>query len=154
MDIGLSKEVRDQISQLLNKVLSDEYVLYTKTLNYHWNVRGDGFFAMHGFFREQYEELFNFVDDIAERVRSLDNFSYGTMREFLNNASLQENPSHYPDHLNMVSDLFKDHESIIRLIRLGIKECSTLGDEGSANFLTDLMEKHEKMAWMLRAYLS
>lgn len=153
IDTGLTKEAYEQITALLNKILADEFLLYTKTLNFHWNVTGHPFDSMHAFFKHQYEDLFDIVDDVAERVRSLGSYSYGTMREFVNNSSLKENVAHFPGYLNMVSELLKDHEAVIRLLRLAIKECSLLGDEGTANFITDKMEKHEKMAWMLRATL-
>lgn len=151
--IGLNEETRKQVSDVLNRLLSNEYVLYTKTLKFHWNIIGKHFGSLHEFFKNQYAELFNFVDDVAERVRALGFKSFGTLEEFKKNSDLPENPGYNPDDLGMISSLLEDHEIIIRSLRENIDNLSELGDEGTANFLTDLMEKHEKMAWMLRAFL-
>lgn len=153
ISIGLQDETRKQVADTLNKLLADEYVLYTKTLKFHWNVYGKHFGAMHLFFKEQYEALFPIVDDVAERVRALGYFSFGTLQEFKQATSLEEKPNYNPDDLSMVADLLTDHETIIRALRININKTSDIGDEGTSNFLTDLMEKHEKMAWMLRAFL-
>lgn len=151
--IGLNEEIRKQVAQVLNKLLSNEYVLYTKTLKFHWNVTGKHFGSLHEFFKKQYEQLFDFVDDVAERVRALGFKSFGSLEEFKKNSDLPENPGYNPEDLNMISSLLEDHEIIIQSLRENIDNLSELGDEGTANFLTDLMEKHEKMAWMLRAFL-
>lgn len=153
LNIGINEESSKQVAVVLNTLLSDEYVLYTKTLKYHWNVVGQNFGPLHAFFKEQYEALFNIVDDVAERARALDVKSFGTLQEFLKNTSLPENPGFNPDDMGMIANLLADHETVIRSIRISIDTASELGDEGTSNFLTDLIEKHEKMAWMLRAFL-
>lgn len=150
--IGIDEKARVAVAQRLNTLLADEFVLYTKTLKCHWNVEGKHFGAMHAFFKEQYESLFTICDDVAERARALDVMSFGTLREFSQHARLQEQPGINPDDLGMCAWLLADHEAIIRTLRGDIKAASQDGDEGTANFLTDLMEKHEKMAWMLRAF--
>lgn len=153
IDIGLEPKVRTSVAKCLNEILADEYVLYTKTLKCHWNVTGKHFGAMHEFFKEQYEQLFTINDDVAERARALDVMALGTLTEFAKMTSLSEHPGENPGDLAMVAWLLADHESIICSLRDHIKAISKLGDEGTANFLTDLMEKHEKMAWMLRSFL-
>ena len=70
------------VAEILNRLLSDEYVLYTKTRNYHWNVTGPQFNDLHKFFESQYEELNEFVDDIAERARQLGGRAFGSLAEF------------------------------------------------------------------------
>src|SRR6185503_16333155 len=92
-DIGLSDEQRDNVSTLLNALLSDEYVLYTKTRNYHWNVTGPQFNDLHKFFEAQYGELNIMIDDIAERVRALGERPIATLTEFLKAARLKEEPA-------------------------------------------------------------
>ncbi len=153
INIGIDQQNRIEIARQLNILLANEYLVYTKTLKYHWNVYGKHFGAMHRFFKEQYEALFVIIDDIAERVRVLDVMSFGTMQEFLKYTTLEEDPGFNPEDLTMIADLLEDHEAVIRELRLGIESTSELGDEGTSNFMTDLMEKHEKIAWMLRAFL-
>lgn len=154
MDIGLADEQRDGASKLLNTLLADEYLLYTKTRNYHWNVIGRQFNDLHKFFEGQYEQLDGIVDDVAERIRALGHKSAGTLSEFAKNSRLQESPGKYPDARGMIADLHKDHETVIRHLRADLVLADkSFGDIGTNNFLTDLLEKHEKMAWMLRSFL-
>ena len=114
-------------------------------------MQGIGFHDFHALFKEQYEALFDIVDEVAERARAMGEPALGTMAEFLKHARLKEEPGKIPDALGMIKQLLADHETIIRQIRKDLEACEELGDMGSNNFLTDLMEKHEKIAWMLRA---
>ncbi len=152
VDIGLQQKVCTQVSALLNQLLADEFVVYVKTLNFHWNVVGSDFYALHLFFQKQYEELFDIVDDIAERVRVFNVQSLGSCAEFMKHASLDESMGHKGSALTMLAQLCSDHEAIIQSLRKLVAKTAELGDEGTSNFLTDLMEKHEKMAWMLRSF--
>jgi starvation-inducible DNA-binding protein len=155
IDIGLSKEARQGVIAILNSTLCDEYILYTKTRNYHWNVVGSDFSERHAFFKEQYEALDEIIDEIAERVRQLNGMSLGTLSEFVEHGRLKELPGDYPDDLKMISNLLSDHEEIIRSLRRDADRCEDeYHDMGTNDFLIGIMEKHEKMAWMLRAHLS
>lgn len=151
INIGLSSEVRQKVASVLNKLLADEFVLYTKTLKFHWNVQGIVFHDFHQAFKEQYEKLFNFVDLIAERARALGAPALGSLQDFSTYTRLKEVNSKQLSALEMVKELLADHEAIIRTIRQDIEETGKLGDQGTSNFLQDLIVKHEKIAWMLRA---
>jgi starvation-inducible DNA-binding protein len=152
--IGLSEEDRTGIVAVLNALLSDEYVLYTKTRNYHWNVVGPQFHDVHRFLELQYEELSEIVDEVAERTRALGGWALGTLQEFLQHTRLSEHPEQYPDARTMLANLLADHEAVIRTLRQDIEaSVSKYHDMGTSNFLTELMGRHEKMAWMLRAFL-
>jgi len=152
-EIGLSEEQCSVVVKILNTLLSDEYVLYTKTRNYHWNVLGPQFNDLHKFFQEQYTELSEFVDDTAERARSLGGWAFGTLQEFTQHARLKEHPDQYPNAREMIANLLADHESIIRQLRVDLESAEKQHDMGTNDFLIGLMAKHEKMAWMLRAFL-
>jgi starvation-inducible DNA-binding protein len=153
-EIGLLERSRDAVVDLLNAVLADEYLLYTKTRNYHWNVRGPQFNDLHRFFEKQYEELEEIVDEVAERSRSLGGDALGTMTEFLQRARLKEAPGECPAARDMLANLLADHETLIRQLRGDLALCvDQHGDAGTSDFLTGLMERHEKTAWMLRAFL-
>lgn len=153
VDIGISSNNLKSISNLLNEDLADEYLLLTKTKKYHWNVVDPRFNDLHKFLDEQYNLLAESVDDVAERIRSLGGKSRATLKEFLASTQISEDPDSYPDADTMLKNLLSDQESIIKTIRKHIEECQDLKDEGTANFLTDKMEQHEKMAWMLRSFL-
>jgi starvation-inducible DNA-binding protein len=153
--IGLTDEQRNGVNDILRRVLSDEYILYTRLRNYHWNVGGPMFHMLHEQFEAQYTRLETMVDDVAERSRALGQPAIGTLTEFLNCGTLTEQPAWYPNGPTMVITLVDDHEAIIRNLRRDIDTCEqTYGDMGTSDFLTGLMEQHEEMAWMLRAFIS
>ena len=153
-EIGLLDKNRDSVVRILNTTLADEMVLLVKTRNYHWNVTGPQFNDLHKFLDAQYGELNEIVDEVAERARMLGGMAMGTMGEFQKQSRLKEHPSQHPSAKSMLSNLLNDHESIIRTMRADLQICQdSHGDAGTADFLTGLMEKHEKMAWMLRSFL-
>ena len=152
--IGMTDGDRQAVVQILNTLLSDEYVLYTKTRNYHWNVVGPQFNDLHKFFEGQYEALNEVVDDVAERARSLGGKAFGTLAEFSQNTRLEEQPGKQPPALTMVANLQADHEALVRSLRADLETVMEKhNDAGTNDFLIGLMEKHEKMAWMLRSFL-
>jgi len=153
-NFGLDKAAREESGKLLNILLADEYLLYTKTYNYHWNVVGLMFNDLHKFFEGQYEQLEGFVDATAERVRAVGIRALGTMGEFLKYARLKEDaPGTVPEAKQMIKNLLDDHETIISSLRIDLDRTAEINDMGTNNFLNDLLMKHEKMAWMLRSYL-
>jgi starvation-inducible DNA-binding protein len=154
INIGISAENLETVTTALATLLADEHVLYIKLRNYHWNVTGIHFQPLHALFEEQYTLLANSIDEIAERIRSLGFFTPGSLGSFQSMARLEES-----GHLNgnaeaMLNNLLKDHEAIIRILRKDVEVAENANDAGTADFLTALMEEHEKMAWMLRAHLA
>jgi len=153
-NIGLSDLEGESVVQLLHILLADEVVLYTKTRNYHWNVSGPQFNDLHKFFESQYGALNEIVDQVAERARSVGGRAIGTLAEFLKKSRLKEQPGQYPEAGEMISRLLADHEIIIRSLRSDlVLSAEKYHDAGTSDFLTGLMEQHEKMAWMLRSFL-
>ena len=153
-DIGLSEKDRKGSLEILGHLLSDEYLVYTKTRNYHWNITSSDFSELHKFFEAQYEEIDDIIDEVAERARALGGKSLGTMKEFLETTRLKEFPGVYPTAEKMISNLLSDHEAVIRFLREDLASCAEkYKDMGTSDFLTGLMEQHEKMAWMLRSYV-
>lgn len=154
INIGLTDEQRQGVIKLLNTALADAYVLVVKTKKFHWDVVGPQFITLHKMWQEQYEALTLNIDAYAERVRHLGGYPVGTMAGFLELASLEEHPGELLNATQMVQHLVSDHELIIRNLRLAIDKCSEdFHDEGTADFLTGLMEAHEEMAWMLRSFV-
>ena len=153
LNIGITQSNVKHVIYILNQILSDEFVLYAKTLNYHWNIKGNLFGPLHKLFETQYEMLLDIVDDVAERTRSLGGRAFGSLEEFLEHTSLKETKN-VPHQQTMIKNLLTDHETIIRNLRQAIDiTLEEYEDVGTNNFLTDLLEKHEKTAWMLRAHL-
>ncbi|RYD71855.1 MAG: DNA starvation/stationary phase protection protein [Sphingobacteriales bacterium] len=153
-NIGISAENRQAVSEQLAKLLADEYVLYTKTRNAHWNVEGADFLSKHKFFEEQYGLLEGFIDSVAERIRKIGHYAPATLKNFLALTHLTEYSERKNDSLGYIKDLLADHETVIEFIRGNINPIADeYGDAGTSDYLTGLMEEHEEMAWILRAHL-
>lgn len=153
-NIGISDKNVASSAMMLNILLADEMVLYTKTRNYHWNVVGMEFIQLHKLFEEQYDQLAESIDEIAERIRQLGHYAVGSMKGFLSITNLLESENDVENASDMIRNLVNDHETIIRYLRENInKTADDYKDIGTSDFITGLMEQHEKMAWMLRAHL-
>jgi len=152
--IGIKQKYIAKTVEDLSKLLADEFVLYTKTRNAHWNVEGPDFHAVHKFFEEQYEFLDEVMDDVAERIRSLGHYAPATLKEYLKLTKLTEQSREKNSGIGFVKELLADHEAIIIELRERISLfMDEYKDAGTSDFITGLMERHEKMAWMLRAHL-
>jgi starvation-inducible DNA-binding protein len=152
IDIGIETKDREKIAHGLSRVLADTYSLYLKTHNFHWNVEGPMFNTLHLMFMEQYTELWNALDAIAERIRALGFPAPGTYREFARLSSVEETEGQ-PEALEMVRLLVKGHETVARTARAAFQAVDKAGDESSADLLTQRLQVHEKTAWMLRSLL-
>ena len=151
-NLGITQPNLKGVVVILNRLLADEFVLYVKTRNFHWNVTGPHFHDLHKLFESQYGELNDVVDEIAERSRSMGGVASGSMAEFLKNSRLKEQSGAILKDQKMVKGLLDDHEAIIQTLREDLEVCATqYKDAGTADFLTGIMEQHEKTAWMLRA---
>lgn len=152
---GITEKNLTCIADILNTWLADEYILVTKTKNFHWNITGANFYGLHMFLKTQYEELDLHIDEIAERIRSLGHFAAGTLSDFLKMTHLTESRSGDLNAKNMLQELLQDHEIIIRWLRTQIDVVEEkYKDAGTADFMNDMMKIHEKMAWMVRSLIA
>jgi len=153
-DIGVAEKDLQKTAKTLGVILSNETVLYIKTRKFHWNISGDSFMELHLLFENQYKEIEEIIDEVAERISKLGSKTIGTMQEFIDNATLKEKPANYPTQKEMLAELLSDHEEIIKHIRKIVENEDAEGlDAGSADFITGLMQTHETIAWKLRRYL-
>ncbi len=153
-NIGITDKNRQAVAQALSKILADEYVLYTKTRNAHWNVEGPDFHAKHLFFESQYQQLDDIIDNVAERIRTIGHYAPATLKLLLELTHLTEQSRSKNDAEGFIKELLADHESIIIHLRENIDQfADKFGDSGTSDFITGLMETHEKMAWFLRSHL-
>ncbi|MDX1505692.1 MAG: Dps family protein [Spongiibacter sp.] len=150
IDIGINEENRNTIADGLARLLADSYTLYLQTHNFHWNVVGPRFRDLHLMFEEQYTELAAAVDDIAERIRTLDVPAPGTYKAFAQLSKIEEVDG-VPDAEAMVDILTVGHEQVVKTCREVLKVAGDAGDESTTALVGDRMRIHEKAAWMLRA---
>ncbi len=153
VNIGIEEQDRKTISEGLGRLLADTYTLYLTTHNFHWNVTGPMFHSLHAMFMAQYTELWNAVDPIAERIRSLGFPAPGSYAQFSDLSSLPDAPATPPKALEMVAILAKGHEAAARTARSLYPAVEAASDDPTADLLTQRIGIHEQTAWMLRALL-
>jgi starvation-inducible DNA-binding protein len=153
-NIGLNDETRLEVGQILNLLLADESVLYATTRDYHWNVTGPEFQSLHLQFESQYDQVAGWIDGVAERARAIGVGAEGNWADLAKAARTSADPGIGLSAEHMLSELLSLHEEMIVQLRTDSEAClERYGDAGTADFLTGLMEKHEKAAWMLRSQL-
>ncbi|MGL6133794.1 MAG: Dps family protein [Prochlorococcaceae cyanobacterium] len=152
IDIGIPEAQRQQIAEGLGRVLADSTVLYAKTHGFHWNVTGPMFNTLHLMFMEQYTELWNALDEIAERIRALGHPAPFGGSAYSDLSSVPETEG-IPSALEMVRELVEGHEAVARTIRGVFAVAEKANDQPTADLLTQRLQIHEKTAWMLRSLL-
>jgi len=152
IDIGIAEQDRTAIAAGLSRLLADSYTLYLKTHNYHWNVTGPMFNTLHLMFEQQYTELALAVDLIAERIRALGHPAPGSYKAYAALTSIEEETGS-PDAEEMIRQLVKGQEAVVRTARAVFPAAEAAHDEPTADLLTQRMQIHEKNAWMLRSLL-
>lgn len=153
VNIGISAEDRAAIADGLSRLMADTYTLYLTTHNFHWNVTGPMFNTLHQMFMEQYTELWNAVDPIAERVRALGHWAPGSYAQFASITSIADAPATPPKALEMIKILQQGHETVARTAREVFPLAARADDQPTADLLTQRLDIHEKTAWMLRSLL-
>lgn len=153
VNIGLKEKDTAAVAELLNKLVADLNVLYTKVRNAHWNVEGADFHAQHLFFEGIYEGLAETIDEVAERVRAIGHYSVGSLKEFLDLTQLAEEKPKKNDSQSYIKILLNDYESIIITLRENIQITEKHGDAATEDFFIEIMASFEKTAWMLRSHL-
>ena len=153
INIGISDKDRSAIAQGLSRLLADTYTLYLTTHHFHWTVTGPMFNTLHTMFMGQYTELWNAVDPVAERIRSLGHVAPGSYAQFAQLSSLPDAPAQPPKALEMVRILVQGHEAVARTARELFAVVDKANDEPTADLLTQRLTVHEQTAWMLRSLL-
>jgi starvation-inducible DNA-binding protein len=143
---------RNTVVAGLSQVLAESYTLYLKTHNFHWNVTGPMFQPLHSVFEEQYSELAEAVDDIAERIRALGHPAPGSFSEFQRLSSIKEASGNHKA-LEMVRELLEGHQTISQTANKVTAIAQDVGDEASADLMIQRIHVHDKAAWMLRSFL-
>ena len=151
--IGIDDKDRTAIAEGLSRLLADTYTLYLTTHNFHWNVTGPMFNSLHAMFMAQYTELWNAVDPIAERIRSLGQPAPGSYAAYGKLSSIPDAPNAPPKAMEMVRILLQGHEAAARTARALFPLVDKASDEPTADLLTQRLTVHEQTAWMLRSLL-
>ncbi len=154
LHVGLAEEKRKETVAGLIELLSNNYVLYLKTHNFHWNVTGPMFQPLHSLFEAQYIDLWYAADKIAERIRALGFLVPASYEDFAKSSKIKEVVG--VPHIKaeaMIKQLVEDQEIITRLARELLPKVEKSMDQVTVDLLSERMEVHEKNAWMLRSFL-
>jgi len=147
----LDTETRQDLRELVLSALADSYVLMIKTQAVHWNITGPMFKSVHDLTEEQYDDLFEAIDDLAERIRALGlkaPMNYISMQDI---SVLEPFTGNTPSASELVETLARDNDTISRRLMAGIKAASEEGDPATEDIFTERLRAHQKAAWMLRA---
>lgn len=151
--LSLPKDEIKEVSEILSKVLANEYFLYLKTLNVHWNVTGHNFAGFHKLLESQYEWLKDVIDDVAERIRTLGLTAPANYRKYSKETEISEGEPE-GDFEDMLEDLCQGHEKIIALLRSSLNKVGQTTDFGSEDLLIEVLRDHEKNLWMLNSHFA
>ena len=149
--LGYTKLDTAGIVDALNKLLANYSVHYQKLRNFHWNVKGGDFFDVHEKFEEQYNEAKVAIDDIAERIRVFGQTPYSSMREYLDNAEIQEAGTSLTA-LEMVREILQDYELLLENMFMVIEVAIDIADRGTEDMVKGFVKKTEKNHWMMTAF--
>ncbi|HPN39540.1 MAG TPA: DNA starvation/stationary phase protection protein [Melioribacteraceae bacterium] len=141
-------EANVKLVENLKQLLSDQFVIYTKLRNYHWNVKGTNFFRLHSYFEQLYNELADDIDEIAERIKILGYQTPGSMAEFLELSTVKESENSLTSDLDMLKNIINNYEYLNNKLNNIIESKIDVVTEG---MLINLLEKYEKHLWMMKS---
>ncbi|MDU4960796.1 MAG: DNA starvation/stationary phase protection protein [Sporomusaceae bacterium] len=141
------------VAKVLDGFLANLHVLYTKTHNYHWNVEGKQFFAVHAKLEEIYEHIADEIDEVAERILIIGHRPSSSLAEYLKLATLKEAASESINGEAAVKSLLSDFKELTAELKNGIKTAQEAGDEVTADLLIGSLTYYEKTVWMFKAFL-
>ncbi|MEM1087873.1 MAG: DNA starvation/stationary phase protection protein [Pseudomonadota bacterium] len=151
---GLSDEARGKLAKAVLEGLSSSYVLMVKTQGVHWNVSGPLFKSVHDLTEDQYDDLFEAIDDIAERIRALGLRAPMTYEEMAEMTDIEPFTTAPLETGQMIEALATDHQALATHLARGAKLAAEIGDPASEDLFVERLRIHEKHAWMLRALLA
>lgn len=150
--IGLDIQKSEKLAVKLNELLADYSIFYQNIRGYHWNIKGDKFFELHGKFQELYENLFIKIDEVAERIRTLGHTPNHKFSVYQQEAKVKES-SEVSDGTKDVQDTLESFKIIITLQREILDLSADAEDEGTNALMSDYIREQEKLVWMYSAYL-
>lgn len=143
---------REKVAEALTKAVADSYTLYVKTLGVHWNVQGSNFYGLHKLTDEQYNEIHQAADELAERIRALGKLA-PTGGETFRTLTVIDNEAPHKPTAQMIAELVKDNEAVARRMSEFAELAEEAGDLFSHDMLVARIGVHEQNAWMLRSSL-
>lgn len=151
-NIGIDSAKANNLVNTLNQLLADYQLFYQNLRGLHWNIKGRAFFELHTKFEEFYDDAVVKVDEIAERILTLEGTPLHSFSAYLENATIQE-AQHISDGETGVKIVLENFKVLIDLERQILEAAGDANDEGTASLMSDYISETEKTIWMLSAYL-
>ncbi|MBS3738673.1 Dps family protein [Mesohalobacter halotolerans] len=146
--LSLDKDKTQKTVEQLNILLADYHMYYQKLRNFHWNIEGTNFFDLHEKFEEMYDDAKEKIDEIAERILTLQHSPKSNLTDYLNITNLEESKNDLNDSA-MVDTLLSDHGKIISQMRKVVETADEANDEGTIDLTGAYIRELEKTSWML-----
>lgn len=140
----------NDLVQQMKVVLASTFAMYLKAHNFHWNVEGPNFTEYHKFFGDIYGDLWEAVDGIAERIRTLDQYAPGSMTRF-SQLSVVDDQINIPTAKAMISELQSDNLKLLTELNKAFNLADKAEKQGIADFFASRIDIHEKHGWFLKA---
>jgi len=150
--IGIKEETAASLAEKLNVLLSDYQVYYQNLRGFHWNIQGRQFFTLHAKFEELYNDTLTIIDDVAERILTLDEIPFHTLEDYFAHTSIKSYKN-VNDGVEAAKAIVENLQTIVEVQRDVLEAASEAGDEGTVDMISDLIARQEKNIWMFHAYL-
>jgi len=147
--VDLPNDATRAVTAVLNNVLADTFVLYLKTKNFHWHVSGRHFRDYHLMFDEQASQIFATTDDLAERVRKIGGTTIRSVAHVARLTKIQENEEAFVEPLAMITELVKDHRTLLGRLREAHKVADEHDDVATTSMLEEIIDGAERRLWFL-----
>ena len=151
--IGLDKEVSEKLANRLNDLLANYSVFYQNVRGFHWNIKGEKFFELHLKFEELYNDLFNKIDEVAERILTLGEVPHHKFTDYQSISEIKESDD-TSDGISAVSQILSSFQQIIAKQRILLQISGDINDEGTNSLMSDYIREQEKLVWMYSAFLN
>ncbi|NJB69812.1 starvation-inducible DNA-binding protein [Saonia flava] len=149
--LNINEEKLIPVVMGLNTLLADYHIYYQKLRNFHWNILGKNFFDLHEKFEELYTEARIKIDEIAERILTLRYHPMSNYSEYLKTSSINEN-NDSPSDRQMVMEILKAHQILLKQMSIVIGKANEVGDEGTIDLIGGYIRELEKASWILDAW--
>ncbi len=138
------------VADTLKKVMADTYALYFKTHSFHWNVEGERFVSLHTLFEEHYNNMWMALDEIAERIRSLEIYAPCNAAELYKITEIKDE-TEAKNAGEMITTLITDHTTVMSTLKKAVSVAEEAEDHASTDLILGRLSWHEKTVWMLRS---
>ncbi len=151
--IGLDKKKSSELADNLNDLLANYSLFYQNTRGYHWNITGEKFFELHLKFEELYTDLFEKIDEVAERILTLGHTPEHNYSEYGNTSKIKESKE-VSDGRKAVSNILDSFSILLRKQRKILELSAEIDDEGTNALMSDYIRQQEKLVWMYSSFLN